>query len=558
MKSASQKLLPLSAQEAGDQRINFPQCPKQILISEQEFLQLKWEVGYWKSLFKRAKEREEDLKKQLQEKEGKIRDLTKRLFGKSNEKTSSGKNKGNSKPPKKPRPRGQQKGSNGHGRTPKPDLVIKDEYIDLLPEDKCCLLCGRPYAPNGTEDSEIIEVEVKAHIRRIKRKSYKKACSCEGVSDFITAPIAPKVMLRSQYGISVWEGVLLNKFLYSQPTSRLLNYYKELGLPISQGTITGGLQKLMPLFKPVYDALYNHQMTEEMFHNDESGWKVFESLEGKVGNRWWLWVSRSVSVVFFQIAPGRGADVPVTYFENIQKKDKIIVVCDRYSAYKSLARQLGFIILAFCWAHVRRDFLNAACKYPELEEWTFMWIEMIGELYHINNKRCQEYDKELPVQWQSEDFKQYHCKLVDKMNDMVQKRDEFLAQDFSDLDLLQTVKQKILISLKTHWKGLSVFLKFPQVPMDNNAGERSIRNPVTGRKNYYGSGSIWSSELAAMMFSIFQTMKLWNLNCNHWLRAYLTQCANNKGKAPADLSPFLPWEMDEDHLYKLSKPLDTS
>ncbi len=72
---------------------------------------LKWEVGYWKSLFQRAKEREEVLKKQLQEKEGKIRDLTKRLFGKSNEKSGSGKNKGNLKPTQGPRPRGQQKGS---------------------------------------------------------------------------------------------------------------------------------------------------------------------------------------------------------------------------------------------------------------------------------------------------------------------------------------------------------------------------------------------------------------------------------------------------------------
>ena len=557
MNFVSQKKLPIYSQEAGDQQIDILQYPAQILASEQEILLLKWEVGYWKSLFQRAKEREKELKRQLQEKEGKIRDLKKRLFGKSNEKTSSGKNKGDIKPAQKPRPRGQQKGSKGHGRTPKPNLAMKEEYIDLSPGDKCCPICGRPYAPNGTEDSEIMEVEVKAHVRKIKRKSYKKTCSCEDVPAYIIAPPAPKVIPQSSYDISIWEGVLLNKFLYCHPTSRLLSYYKELGLPISQGTITDGLQKLMPLFKAVYDALYNHQMTEEMFHNDESGWKVFESVEGKVGNRWWLWVSRSVSVVFFQIAPGRGADIPVTHFKNTHR-DRIIVVCDRYSAYKSLARQLSFIILAFCWAHVRRDFLDAACKYPKLTKWAFTWTDMIGELYHINNKRCQEYDGKLPVQWQSEDFKHYHSRLVDSLNNMVKKRDDFLDQDFSDLDLLETVKQKILISLKNHWEGLTVFLKFPGVPMDNNAGERSIRNPVTGRKNYYGSGSVWSSELAAMMFSIFQTMKLWNLNCNHWLRLYLTQCANNNGRAPTDLSSFLPWKMDKDRLHKLSKPLKIS
>jgi len=116
----------------------------------------------------------------------------------------------------------------------------------------------------------------------------------------------------------------------------------------------------------------------------------------------------------------------------------------------------------------------------------------------------------------------------------------------------------VTLVVKTHWEGLSVFVEHPEVPMDNNKGERSIRNPVTGRKNFYGSGSLWSSQLAAIMFSIFQSMGLWNLNCKHWLRSYLTACAKNHGKAPENLSAFLPWEMDEDRRLQLSKPFDTS
>ncbi len=140
------------------------------------------------------------------------------------------------------------------------------------------------------------------------------------------------------------------------------------------------------------------------------------------------------------------------------------------------------------------------------------------------------------------------------MNQMVEKRDDFLNQDFSDGDVLHEIKRKILISLKNHWKGLSVFVTYPDVPMDNNPAERSIRNPVTGRKDFYGSGSVWSSLLAAMMFSTFQTLKLWDLNCNHWLRLYLTACADNAGKAPCDLSSFLPWKMNQDRRCQLAKP----
>ncbi len=237
------------------------------------------------------------------------------------------------------------------------------------------------------------------------------------------------------------------------------------------------------------------------------------------------------------------------------------VICDRYSAYKSLAKQLPFIILAFCWAHVRRDFLDAAKKYPELEEWALWWVEKFGNIYQINNLRCKTFDQKRPLQWQSESFKRQHQKLVERMDEIAKERDAFISlhdPDALDSDLLSNVKYKILTSLKNHWTGLNVFVDTPEVPMDNNKGENAIRNPVTGRKNFYGSGSLWSSQLAAMMFSIFKTMALWKINCHHWLRLYLTACAMNNGNAPEELSVFLPWEMDDVRWLQLSRPLKTS
>ena len=80
---------------------------------------------------------------------------------------------------------------------------------------------------------------------------------------------------------------------------------------------------------------------------------------------------------------------------------------------------------------------------------------------------------------------------------------------------------------------------------------------MCGRKNYWGSGSIWSAAFAAMMFSLFQTLGLWDINRDHWLSAYLNACADNGGKAPADLSPFLPWDMVQERRQLLSLPLPT-
>jgi hypothetical protein len=49
--------------------------------------------------------------------------------------------------------------------------------------------------------------------------------------------------------------------------------------------------------------------------------------------------------------------------------------------------------------------------------------------------------------------------------------------------------------------------------------ERLMRNPALGRKNYYGSGAEWTGRLAMMMFSIWATLKLWNINPRQWLNA---------------------------------------
>ena len=107
---------------------------------------------------------------------------------------------------------------------------------------------------------------------------------------------------------------------------------------------------------------------------------------------------------------------------------------------------------------------------------------------------------------------------------------------------------KVLESMAQHWNGLTVFVDSPWVPMDNNTAERDIRLPVVGRKNFYGSGSLGSAELAAMMYSTLATMKLWGLNARTWLGAYLQACADNGNQPPLDINAFLPWQMDAKRL----------
>ena len=91
--------------------------------------------------------------------------------------------------------------------------------------------------------------------------------------------------------------------------------------------------------------------------------------------------------------------------------------------------------------------------------------------------------------------------------------------------------------------------------MDNNASERTVRGPAMGRKNYYGSGSLWSVALAATMFSILATLKRWNLNPRRWLTWYLESCAAAGGKRPAKIESFLPWNLSDQRREELIGPV---
>ena len=555
---------PLASLDAGQ---SSPFSQQWVTITKQEHIDLTSRANYWEAQHARVKSQLEELKQDNLLKEAKIKDLQNRLFGKKSEKNSPLQSeKDRQEDTVSKRRRGQQPGSVGHGRTQRPDLPVVHDESDLADAEKRCPVCGLPHlpAPALDEHSDVIEVVVKAHVRRIRRMAYTRnpGCTCEDTPVIVAAPPPARLIPRSNYAVSFWVEVILGKYRYGQPSHRYLQDLADQGLAVSPGTLAGGLQALTPLFEPVLEALYCKQMSEQLFHNDETRWEVFVDLPGKVGTRWYLWVTRSPSVIFYCIDPSRSAAVPGAHFAGLQA-DKAIIVCDRYSAYKKLARLALNILLAFCWAHVRRDFLDAARAFCELQEWALQWKARIGTLYHLNRLRLAQWDPEQGLTEQCASFQQHHQALQRALQCMHEEATRMVAAE-SDAgtpsagaalsNSARTKRNKVLASLLEHWSGLTLFVAYPEVPMDNNLGENSIRTPVNGRKNYYGSGSICSAQLAAMLFAILQTLLLWGINPRHWLTRYLTACAQNGASAPQDIAPFLPWAMDERRQAELSRP----
>jgi transposase len=504
-----------------------------VTLTKQEHIQLVSDARYWKSDHQRSLSRmqqieaahqldiersslrEAGLRGELEVAQAKIRDLQKRLFGRKSEHRTHAADAAQGSTTSASRSRGQQTGAPGHGRTVQAQLPARIDVIDI--DTAHCPSCGLGFANfPGTEDSEVLEIEVKAYRRVIRRRRYRKICQCEGVAGILTAPPPARLIARGKYGISVWTHLLLSKFLYGQPSHRLLQDLSNAGLNLAQGTLTGGLRVIAPLFAPMEDALLARLRGETHWHADETRWMVFSDVEGKVGHRWYLWVFQSKSVVHYVLDPTRSANVPVA---ELGEASGGIVSCDRYSAYKKFVRLHPTFVLAFCWAHQRRDFLELANDYPDLSAWALVWVDRIGELYRLNALR--------DVQADDARFDLCDHVLRQAVEKMATERDT----ELNDPSLAQPAS-KVLQSMQIHWSGLTVFVDHPEVPMDNNSAERSVRISVVGRKNFYGSGSQWSGQLAATMYSLLMTVKLWGINPRTWLSAYLHACAANGNQPP--------------------------
>jgi transposase len=502
-----------------------------------ENAELRQQAGYWKAQHARAVHRAEQFQAEIERLGGENRKLQDQLFGRKSETVSaqdrSNRLEGEAGPASSTPPRrGQRKDRPGPKRRDYSHLPVVEELRELPEERRVCPQCGAGLTPINTEDSQQIEIEVRAYRRLIRRRRYQRTCTCKSCPQTVTATPAPKLIPKAVLGVSVWVEILLDKFVGHRSTERLLSQWQLLGLDVAAGTVAGGLQRLEPLFLPLYQALLKRNASAAFAQADETRWMVFVAQEGKTGYRWWLWVFLGQDTVAFRLDPTRSHEVPEGHFP---AEARVVLMVDRYSAYKAMAQvKLGHVVLVFCWAHVRRDFVKLGKGWPEHKEWALAWLGRIRLLYRHDRRRRG-------AQLESDEFTAAEAELRQTVAGMQAQSDAELADP-----KLPTPCRKVLVSLQEHWSGLTHFLDDPRIPLDNNASERRVRGPALGRKNYYGSGALWSGRLAAMLFSLFATLTLAQINVRTWLTWFLASCAENGGQVPPDINPFLPWEMSEE------------
>ena len=282
--------------------------------------------------------------------------LSNRLYGRKSEQQEK---------PRSERTRGQQPGAPGHGRTQRPGLEERREEINPPPDACACARCGQPYTPNGAEESTLVEIDVKAHKRVVNRPRWRRSCECPSSPVEVTAPPVPRLFPRTPYGISFWARFLFEHCACFRPVHRVAAWFSGHGAAGLAGDARR--QPASASYGAVRAAVSRRSSRTRTSRR-------FAMPTRPAG------ASRSFAETTGRAGPGCGrlGQQPTRLCFRIDRfaqrrsgAHKLFAgalppirssSCDRYSAYKTAGEPSrgAWSSSAFCWSHVRRDFIDCA------------------------------------------------------------------------------------------------------------------------------------------------------------------------------------------------------
>jgi hypothetical protein len=203
-----------------------------------------------------------------------------------------------------------------------------------------------------------------------------------------------------------------------------------------------------------------------------------------------------------------------------------VQMCDALS--RNLPKDFK-IILANCLAHARRRFVDVEFNFPE--ECTYV-LETLEDVYKndaITKQQNMTPDQRL----------QYHqAKSKPLMDDLK----DWLDQQFDDkkVEPNSALGQAITYMLN-HWKELTLFLRVPKAPLDNNLCERALKKAILHRKNSLFYKTEHGAYIGDLFMSLIHTCNLCKVNPFEYLKT-LQQHSSELFQNP---DKWMPWNYEK-------------
>jgi transposase len=359
---------------------------------------------------------------------------------------------------------------------------------------------------------------------------------CNLCGELFTAD-PPAGVGAEKYDATAGSMIGLLKYGSGLPFYRQEQLQESLEIPLPASTQWGIVRDVARVLEPAYAELIREAAQGDVLHNDDTGMTILamgkrptrEAVTADPAERTGVFTSGIVSTragqriaLFFTGRQHAGENLAMVLAQRAAALGPPIQMCDALS--RNLPGELA-VIVANCVAHARRKFIEVAPNFPA--ECRHV-LETLGAVYqHDALARERGLSPDERVRFHAA----HSGPLMDGLKEWLSRQlEERTVEPNSGLG------QAIAYMLK-HWTTLTLFLREPGAPLDNNLCERALKKAILHRKNALFFKTAHGAHVGDVFMSLIHTCQLAGANPFD----YLTELQRHAAELAATPQAWMPW-----------------
>jgi transposase len=403
-----------------------------------------------------------------------------------------------------------------------------------------CPECKKGKVYDSTKPGFLVRIVGQAPLAATVYELEKLRCNLCG--EVFTAD-APEGVGPQKYEASSGSMIALLKYGSGLPFYRLERLQESLGIPLPASTQWGIVKELAAVMAPAYKELIRQAAQGEVLHNDDTAMKILtlmrerpEKVDGvkvfddsEAPQRSGIFTSGIVSTregqkiaLFFTGHKHAGENLTEVLKKRAKELGPPIQMCDALA--RNLPKELE-VIVANCLAHARRKFIDQVQNFPEPCRYV---LETLRDIYQ--NDALAKETRMSPDQRLALHQAKSAPLMAEFENWMNQQIAEKKVEPNSGLG-------KAISYMTNHLNKLTLFLRVPGAPLDNNLCERALKKAILHRKNALFYKTENGARVGDLFMSLIHTCQLAGVSPFD----YLTELQIHAAELSPNPQQWMPW-----------------
>jgi transposase len=423
--------------------------------------------------------------------------------------------------------------SNGHGRNGAAAFAGATRVTiphATLQSGNACPECGAGKVYRQKEPATLIRIVGQAPLKATIFEMERLRCNACG--EVFTAD-EPEMAGPAKYDETAVAMIALLKYGTGVPFNRLERLQGQLGMPLPAATQWELMAAPAKPLRLALEELIRQAAQGRVIHNDDTSMRILRLIREPGDKRTGTFTSGIVSLVgtwtialFFTGSKHAGENIAEVLKQRAHGLPAPIQMCDALSRNTPKGVET---LMANCLAHGRRQVVEVVDHFPE--ECRYV-LETLGGVYH-NDAVSRE--QELSPEDRLHFHQQYSGPLMKGLHKWMEAQlAEHKTEPNSGLG-------KAISYLLNHWSKLTLFLRQPGSPIDNNIVERSLKKAILNRRNALFYKTLNGAGVGDLFMSLIHTCELNGANPFD----YLTELLRHAEELKRSPSEWMPWNYRE-------------